>query len=115
MGFGLERGIILWKYKCLIFYAVLGVHSSSNKNSNGLQQMYNKHIMKSYSNNSYNLKKKSFSEFINCLKEGILYIKMYLILKGQFKMLHWEKLLNKEKVLEKKGFISFFADKEDMV
>lgn len=42
MGSGLERGIVLWKYKHLMFYAVLGVHANLNKNSNGLQQMYNR-------------------------------------------------------------------------
>lgn len=43
-------------------------------------------------------------------------MKMFLIPKGQFKMLYWEKLLNEEKDVEKKGFIAFFSvDKEDMV
>lgn len=77
--------------------------------------MYNKHIMKSNSNNSYNFLKNHSLDSLIASRKAVLYIKMFLILKDQFKMLHWEKLLNKEKVLEKKGFISFFADKEDMV
>lgn len=75
--------------------------------------------MKSNSNNSYSLSlfflNHSLDSWI-ASRKAVLYTKMFLILKGQFKMLPWEKLLNKEKVLEKKGFISFFSvDKKDMV
>lgn len=49
--------------------------------------------------NSYNFFLKTLSGLINSFRKTVLFMKMFLILKCQLKMLHWEKQQNKGKVL----------------